>query len=108
MKTAPAIALLSAGLAVSAAGCASSAENGPQGPTPAVSTQEMNQAKMHDALVPQAVQTAFARDYPNAAIDTVRMHASSTGQNFYEVTYIRDGQSSVTRYFASGTHVPGS
>jgi hypothetical protein len=67
---------------------------------------EINSAKLNQATVPQAVQTEFNKAHPGASIDNIKMHATSTGQSYYEITYISQGQPGAATYYASGAKGP--
>jgi len=92
-----------------ATGCKSNDPPKPQansGPAAPPTSAELNSAKLQNAVVPQAVQTAFDRDYPGSAINTIEIHSTSAGDSFYEIDYIRQGSPGVARYFATGAAVP--
>jgi len=84
-----------------AIGCKSKPKPMAGEPTP-VSVAEINSAKLQNALVPQAAQTAFAHDHPEAAIDTIQVQNTSAGEMFYQIRYTSNGTGGVARYFASG------
>src|SRR5262245_55584825 len=63
----------------------------PPPPTAAASVAEINSAKFLNAQVPQAVQTAFMKDYPKAAVETISLRSTSAGQSFYEIRFMQDG-----------------
>ena len=81
-------------------------EPGLSGPAPAVTAAEINAAKMQDAVDPQAVQAAFARDYPGAQISTIKLHSTSTGDSFYQIDFIRDGRPGIGKYLSTGAPLP--
>ena len=78
----------------------------PTGPAAPPTVSEINAAKMQNAVVPQAVQNAFARDYPGAAINTIEMQSTSAGDSFYKIVFIRDGKPGAAQYFATGAPFP--
>lgn len=107
MKSAPLLASLSISLALLTAGCESTPDKEPQ-PMPVsaeATTQQINQAKMDRAMVPTEVRGAFAKDFPGAAIDNVRLLTSSSGEPFYQITFIKNGQAQMVRYLPSGATV---
>ena len=67
---------------------------------------ELNTAKLQNAVVPQAVQSAFGRDHPGASINTIEIHSTSAGDSFYEIDYIRQGSPGIARYFPTGAAGP--
>jgi|SRR4030095_8374486 hypothetical protein len=78
----------------------------PPPPTAAASVAEINSAKFLTAQVPQAVQSAFNRDVPKGAVDTVTMHTDSAGRAFYQITYMLNGAGGSASYFANGQKLP--
>lgn len=74
-------------------------------PTP-MSVAEINSAKLANAQVPQAVQTAFGRDYPKAAIDAISLKNTSAGLGFYQITFVDQGKAGVATYYATGAKGP--
>ena len=89
-----------------APGCKSHSNPEPTGPAAPPTVSEINAAKMQNAVVPQAVQNAFARDYPGAAINTIEMQSTSAGDSFYKIVFIRDGKPGAAQYFATGAPFP--
>ena len=78
------------------------------GPAAPVTVAEINSSKMQAAVVPQAVQTTFGHDHPDAAIDTIVLRSTSAGDSFYQITYTSKGQPGIARYFATGKAVPAN
>jgi hypothetical protein len=106
MKNVAAVVLLSF---VCVIGCKSKPKpEAPAGAAAPVTAAEINLSKMQSAVVPQPVQTAFGHDHPDAAIDTIRLHGTSTGDSFYEITYISKGRPGVANYFATGKAAPAN
>jgi hypothetical protein len=107
MNKAAITTVLMSGLALGV-GCKHHKDPAP-GPAPAgasASVAEINSAKLNDATVPQAVQTAFMRDNPKAAIDTINLRTTSAGQVFYQITYISKGTPGTASYYANGAKAP--
>jgi len=69
------------------------------GPIVPITTADLNAAKLQNAAVPQAVQTAFKHDYPEAAISNIELQMTSAGQSFYTISFIQKGVGGVGRYF---------
>ena len=83
-------------------------DSAPTGPAPVAppSVSEINTAKLNEATVPQAVQSAFGKEHPSAAIDKISLRSTSTGMSFYQITYISQGQPGVASYFGNGAKAP--
>ena len=93
----------------SVTGCKSKSKTKPEpytGPAAPPSVAELNSAKLQNAVVPQAVQTAFGHDHASAAISDIQLHSTSTGDSFYEITYMSKGIPGTARYYANGKPVP--
>ena len=89
-----------------AIGCKSKPKPEPMAGQPApVTAAEINSAKLQNALVPQAAQTAFAHDHPAAVIDTIEVRNTAAGEMFYQINYTGNGTGGVARYFGSGKPV---
>ncbi|MGH7180007.1 MAG: hypothetical protein ACREJC_21700 [Tepidisphaeraceae bacterium] len=80
----------------------------PQGTAASPTVAEINTAKFMGAQAPQAVQSAFARDYPNAAIGSVQQRNTSVGTSFFSISFIRSGQSGIANYYPSGAPGPAT
>ena len=89
-------------------GCKSKEPKPYTGPAAPASVAEINAAKLQNATVPQAVQTAFGHDYPSASIDTIETHNTSGGDLYYQITFIQNGKGGVARYLGTGKPVPGN
>lgn len=70
------------------------------GPQPTVTRDVLNLAKLED--LPEAVQQAFLREFPEAGITSIQQLTAATGRLLYEINFVRDGQAGDVVYDVDG------